>query len=134
MTPEAAGHPDKARRFLGYARTILAAGVAGDAGRDAYLAAFHAAQALICERTGKAAKTHKGTHIQFARLTRDESRLDPELRRFLPQSYDIKAISDYETGPDAIIDPEQAAAAIATAARFVDVVVSLLSPLNESLL
>lgn len=127
MTPEAAGHLDKARQFLADARTILAAGVAGDAGRDAYLAAFHAAQALICERTGRAAKTHRGTHVQFARLTRDEPRLDPDLRRFLPQSYDIKAVADYETGPGAVIQPEQAATAIATAARFVDVVASLLS-------
>ncbi|HEX3522373.1 MAG TPA: hypothetical protein VHT52_09830 [Stellaceae bacterium] len=38
-----------------------------DAGRNAYLAAFHAAQALIAERTGKEAKTHKGVHAQFAR-------------------------------------------------------------------
>lgn len=127
MTPEAAGHLDKARQFLAYARTILAAGIAGDAGRGTYLAAFHAAQALICERTGKAAKTHKGAHVQFARLTKDELRLDPELRRFLPQSYDIKAISDYETGPDAVVQPEQAAIAIATAVRFIDVVTSLLS-------
>src|SRR5262245_58401892 len=49
----------------------------------AYLAAFHAAQALIAERTGRTAKTHKGAHAQFARLTRGEPRLDVELRRFL---------------------------------------------------
>lgn len=109
MTPEAAGHLDKARQFLADARTILAAGVAGDAGRDAYLAAFHAAQALICERTGRAAKTHRGTHVQFARLTRDEPRLDPDLRRFLPQSYDIKAVADYETGPGAVIQDKEGA-------------------------
>jgi uncharacterized protein (UPF0332 family) len=36
---------DKARQFLTRARIILAAGVAEDAGRDAYLAAFHAALA-----------------------------------------------------------------------------------------
>jgi uncharacterized protein (UPF0332 family) len=59
LTPEAADHLAKASRCLTRARTILAAGVGEDAGRNAYLAAFHAAQALIAERTGKAAKTHK---------------------------------------------------------------------------
>ena len=31
-----------------------------EAGRAAYLAGFHAAQALISERTGRVAKTHDG--------------------------------------------------------------------------
>ncbi len=128
MTPEAAAHLDKARQFLGRARIIFAAGVAEDAARDAYLAAFHAAQGLIAERTGKEAKTHKGVHVQFARLTKDNSRLDAELRRLLPQSYDMKAIADYETGPGAMIPPEQAAAAIETATRFVECVAQLLAP------
>jgi len=126
LTPEAAAHLDKAQVFLVRARVILAAGVAEDAGRDAYLAAFHAAQALIAERTGTEPKTHKGTHVQFARLTREESRLDPELRRFLLQSYDIKAIADYDTGPDAIVSPETAAVAISTAERFVECIAGLL--------
>lgn len=46
MTPEAADHLAKARQCLARARTILAAGVMDDAAYDAYLAAFHAAQAL----------------------------------------------------------------------------------------
>jgi uncharacterized protein (UPF0332 family) len=46
--------------MLDPARTILAAGVCEDEGRNAYLAAFHAAQALIAERMGKDAKTHQG--------------------------------------------------------------------------
>jgi len=66
VTPEAKEHFDKARQRLTRARTILAAGVGEDAGRNAYLAAFHAAQALIAERIGKDAKTHKGVHAQFA--------------------------------------------------------------------
>jgi uncharacterized protein (UPF0332 family) len=70
VTPEAEAHLDKARECLTRARIIVAAGVMEDAARDAYLAAFHAAQALICERTGRDAKTHRGVHIAFARLTR----------------------------------------------------------------
>jgi uncharacterized protein (UPF0332 family) len=127
VTPEAAGRLDKARQFLTRARIILNARVVEDAARDAYLAALHAAQALIVERTGKGAKTHKGAHVQFARLTRHEPRLDPELRRFLPQSYDMKATADYETGPDAVIPQDEAAAAIETATRFVECIAELLA-------
>jgi uncharacterized protein (UPF0332 family) len=50
---------------------------------------------LIAERTGKDAKTHKGVHAQFARLTRNKTRLGRELREFLAQAYDIKPIADY---------------------------------------
>jgi uncharacterized protein (UPF0332 family) len=60
VTPEAKEHFEKARQCLTRARTILAAGVREDAGRNAYVAAFHAAQALIAKRTGKDAKSHKG--------------------------------------------------------------------------
>jgi uncharacterized protein (UPF0332 family) len=90
------------------ARTILAAGIGEDAGRNAYLAAFHAAQALIAERTGEDAKTHKGVHAQFARLTRNKPRLDRELRQFLAQAYDLKSIADYGLGPDTDVPLDRA--------------------------
>ena len=127
MTPEATEHLGKARQCLTRARTILAAGIGEDAGRNAYLAAFHAAQALIAERTGKDAKTHKGVHTQFARLTRDEPRLSRELRQFLPQAYDIKSIADYGIGPDTDVPLDRASAAIDTAEQFVNLVRELLT-------
>ena len=127
MMPETAGHLDKARECLTRARIILAAGVAEDAARNAYLAAFHVAQALITERSGRDAKTHKGAHVAFARLTKDEPSIDIELRRFLPQSFNLKAVADYELGPDAIIPTGQAAAAIETATRFVTCIAELLA-------
>jgi len=127
VTPEGAGHIAKAQECLKRARIILTAGIAEDAARDAYLAAFHAAQALIAERTGKNAKTHKGAHVAFARLTKDEPRVDIELRRFLPQSFNMKAVADYELGPEAVIPPEQAAVAIETATRFVACIEGLLA-------
>lgn len=127
MTPEAKEHPDKARQCLKRARTILAAGLGEDAGRNAYLAAFHAAQALIAERTGRDAKTHKGVHAQFARLTRSEPRLGPELRQFLPKAYDIKSIADYGLGPDTDVPLDRAAEAIDIAERFVSRITELLT-------
>ncbi len=59
MTPEAALFLDKARQSLAIADYMVEEWPA-EAGRSAYLAAFHAAQGLIAERTGRAAKTHKG--------------------------------------------------------------------------
>ncbi|HEY1259349.1 MAG TPA: HEPN domain-containing protein [Stellaceae bacterium] len=127
MTPEAKEHFDKAHQCLSRARAILDAGIGEDAGRNAYLAAFHAAQALIAERTGKDAKTHRGVHSQFARLTRNEPRLGRELRQFLALAYDIKSIADYGLGPQTDVPLDRATAAIETAEQFVNCVMELLT-------
>jgi uncharacterized protein (UPF0332 family) len=89
------------------------------AGRTAYLAGFHAAQAFISEKTGRSVKTHKGVHAELHRLTRDNQRLDPELRVFLAVTYSLKAIADYETGPGSEVSPERAATAVEVGKRFV---------------
>jgi uncharacterized protein (UPF0332 family) len=128
VTPEARLHLDKAREHLSKAQNLLdVLHYDDEAGRCAYLAAFHAALALISERTGTTPKTHKGTHTQFAKLTRDDPQLDAELRRFLPRSYDMKTVADYDTGPDAVVGPERASGAIETAARFVACIAELLA-------
>jgi uncharacterized protein (UPF0332 family) len=126
VTPEAARYLEKARLTLQHARTMLTVELTEDAGRAAYLSAYQAAEAFIFERTGKATKTHDGAHVAFARLAVNEPRIDLELRRFLPQAYDLKAICDYELGPDAVVPREKAVAAVETAARFVDRIASLL--------
>src|SRR6266436_4360718 len=86
-----------------------------------------AAQALIAERTGMDAKTHRGVHAQFARLTRNEPRLGIELRQFLAQAYDIKSIADYGLGPDTDVPLDRAGAAIEPAEQFVNRVTELLT-------
>ena len=90
------------------ARISLSVNLTGDAGRSSYLAAFHAAQAFIFERTGKIAKSHKGVHTEFARLVKDRSELDRSLAASLQRAYNLKAVADYETGPDSDIAPERA--------------------------
>jgi len=89
------------------------------AGRAAYLAGFHAAQALISERTGRAAKTHRGVRTELHRLTKGDGRVDDELRAFLGFAYNLKAIADYETGPGSEVSPELATDALETARQFV---------------
>jgi hypothetical protein len=51
---------------------MLEADLIEDAGRAAYLAAFHAAQALIYERENRSLKTHGGVQSEFSKLIRDD--------------------------------------------------------------
>jgi hypothetical protein len=79
--------------------------VADEAARESYLAGFHAAQALISERTGRSVKTHNGVKTEFHRLVRSDTRVDDELRGFLGFAYNFKAIADYDTAPGARVTP-----------------------------
>ena len=82
MTPEAAEHLDKAREALSKARGLLdVMHYSDEAARAAYLAGFHAAQALISERTGQIAKSHSGVRGTFARLVNDDPQIDRALVR-----------------------------------------------------
>jgi uncharacterized protein (UPF0332 family) len=119
VTPEVGEHLDKARECLARARIILGAGVGEDAGRDAYLAAFHVAQALILARSGKVVKTHRGVHRLFSPLAKKEATLS-EFSHFLSQAYNSKDIADYELGPSAAVPLDRAGAAIDIAERFVE--------------
>ena len=119
MTPEAGYFLDKARKLLTDADIMLKNDLNDAAGRTAYLAGFHAAQAFISERTGRSVKTHKGVHSELHRLTRDDPDFGTDLRAFLSESYNLKAAADYETGPAAEISRERASAALQTGRRFV---------------
>jgi uncharacterized protein (UPF0332 family) len=118
VTSETAAYLEKARDPLAQADVMLGIHLNEAAGRTAYLAGFHFAQAFIFACTGKVLKSHHGVHTEFLRLTKDDKRLEPELRIFLSQSYNLKAVADYETGPDAKVSADRAAAAGATGRRF----------------
>jgi uncharacterized protein (UPF0332 family) len=130
LTPEAARFLDKARSCLADAIRIQQL-VPRLVGREAYLAAYHAAEALLYERTGKIAKTHRGLRAQFANIARSEPRIDRPMLEFLAQAYELKSLADCRTGADANFSEEIAAAAVERATRFVDVVGSLLVPISE---
>ena len=125
MTPEAARFLDKARQCLTDA-ALYQPLVPRIAGREAYLAAFHAAAALLYERTGKFTRTHRGLRAQFARIARDEPRIDQSMSEFLGRAYELKSLADYGTGAEASISVVTAKAAIETAARFVDCIAGLI--------
>ena len=126
MTPQARAYLDKARSDLEEAAKIAAIGLAQVATRSAYYAAFHAAQALIAERSGKVARTHSGVRAKFAEMARSESQLDKTFSTFLAQAYKYKEIGDYGIGPAAAVKSADADDAIASARRFVEGIERLL--------
>jgi uncharacterized protein (UPF0332 family) len=89
LTPETGLFLAKARRLLGEAEGMLSMRYNDAAGRTAYLAGFHAAQALISERTGRGVKTHSGVRTEFHRLIRGDTRFDDTLRDFLGATYNL---------------------------------------------
>jgi uncharacterized protein (UPF0332 family) len=105
---QSSAYLDKARELLGQAEAILHMGLNEPAGRTAYLAGFHAAQALIFQTSGRIHKSHSGVHGEFARLVKDDSRVDDHLRTFLGHAYSLKAIADYETASIAGLTAQQA--------------------------
>jgi uncharacterized protein (UPF0332 family) len=119
VKPEAASFLEKAQTLLSEAEAIFAIHLNEAAGRTAYLAGFHAAQAFIFEHTGKSPKTHRGVHTEFLRLTKDDPRLDADLRPFLSTSYNLKSIADYETGTGAKVSVERTTTTIEAGKRFV---------------
>ena len=121
MTPETADYLAKAREYLNKARSLLdVMHYSDEAARAAYLAAFHAAQALVFERTARVAKSHSGLRTTFARLAKDDPRIDRPFTRFLARAYKSKEITDYGIGPQAVVTAAEAQEMIDLAMRFVD--------------
>ena len=129
MKPEATDYLGKARQCLDDAKQIAAAtSLHRIVAREVYLAAYHAAEAYLFERTGKAAKTHRGLRSEFGRLARNDPDIDQKFLTFLAEAYEYKSIADYgvaATSPP--ITAENARSAIDTASRFVDCIAGLLA-------
>jgi uncharacterized protein (UPF0332 family) len=111
---------------------MLEADLTEDAGRAAYLVAFHAAQALIYERENRSLKTHRGVQSEFSKLIRDDPSIPADLRGFVSRAYAFKTIADYEPTTSVLPTAEDARAAIETAGRFVGEVVRLIGPLRAT--
>jgi uncharacterized protein (UPF0332 family) len=122
MKEAAAAYLAKARQALDKARRVFAIGLYDEAGRHAYYAAFHAAQALLFERTDKVHATHQGVKAEFARLARSEARVERKHTAFLARAYSLKSAADYETGAAANVTEAQASEAIGLAEEFVSVI------------
>ena len=127
MTPETVTYLGKAREFVAKANDMLADDWPDEAARAAYLAGFHAAQALILARTGQIAKTHSGLRGTFARLATGEPKIDRSYSRFLARAYAFKEIADYGVGAQAVVTATEAQETIDTAVQFIDLMAELLA-------
>ncbi len=120
MKPEAAGELQLAKEALAGAEEILALTTrAKVVAREAYIAALHAARAVIFERTGKVSKTHSGTHSEIGRLAHLDATIDPQFSHFLKAAFDAKINSDYGEGKSKISTMDDARYFVATATRLV---------------
>lgn len=131
MKSESADHLAKTEQCLRKAVVILAIAatepvMAESAAREAYYAAFHAAKALIFEKTSRVHKTHGGVHAEFNRMLKDDPGIASELRGFLIKAYGYKSTADYGTGPSATITLAEAKEAFETAQRFVEAIRGLI--------
>jgi len=120
MTPEVRDYLSTARRCLADAKRLAMLPMPHIAAREAYLAGYHAAEAYIYQCTGKAAKTHSGLRAEFARLAKDEPRIERELVTFLAKAYELKSVADYGMNSAAKITTQDAMGAIETAGHFVE--------------
>lgn len=116
-----------AGRSLKEARVLAANDLADAAGRAAYLAAFHAAQAFVFDTTANVAKSHNGVRSEFARLARAEPRIERSFPTFLARAYSLKEHADYAIGDEAGITIAKANQAIESATHFVDGIEKLLA-------
>jgi uncharacterized protein (UPF0332 family) len=107
MKPETADCLAKARECLDGAEQIAGLPLPQVAAREAYLAAFHAAEAYIFEQTGRTVKTHRGLRTIFSQLARNEPRIALEYLTFLARAYELKSIADYSVGPTARPDHQR---------------------------
>ena len=94
MTPEAAEELAVARRHLSDEKAIAGPKIAHVPAREAYLAAYHSAEAFLHDRAGRPPRTHRGLRSEFARLARAEPLNDPAFIRFLATAYELKSVSD----------------------------------------
>lgn len=132
MTGPTVDYLNKARQALKEARAVAQIDLPEAAGRAAYLAAYHAAQAFIFARTSKIAKTHSGVRSEFARLAKNDRRIDRTFSAFLGRAYNLKSIADYAVGPHVGVSLAEAREAIDGATRFVDLVTTILADPQET--
>jgi len=88
MKSESANFLAIADRDLADARGNLGINIPHQAARLAYYAQFHAAQALIFERTRRISKSHKGVNKEFHRLVKTDPTFPPRFAAQLTKAYD----------------------------------------------
>ncbi len=128
MKPETAGYLAKAQGCLDAARQIITLQLADVAAKEAYLAIYHAAHALVYETTGREVKTHSGLRTMFAKISKDEPHVDRSFTALLAQAYKFKEIADYGIGDSAVVTLSDPQDRIESAQLFVQTMSGLMRP------
>lgn len=131
MTFEALDYLRLARRAIEKAHRVTHVQLHDEAARLAYLAAFHAAQAFLFDRLGRAMKTHAGVQAEFGRVAREPPALPVWMHPFLSNAFEYKTGADYGTGSHATVAPDDAAQVMERAAAFVAIIDAALGPLDR---
>ncbi len=118
MKPIAADFFDTAHRLLADADVMLEVGLFEAAGRNAYLAACHAARGLLFEDSNEITNRHQRLWGDLTHALHKRGVDDPALTAFLPNAYSLKRVADYETGSSEIT-MERAKTAVTDAGCFV---------------
>lgn len=119
MKPASALQLAKAWEDSSDVRQILQIGLTKDAARSAYHAAFHAAEALIFEKTNRIAKTHSGVRGELAHLAKNDSQITRIMTSSLGTAYKYKEVDNYDTEPNTVITIAEVEDAILLADDFV---------------
>ena len=99
VKPETALFLEKSHELLERADTMMGVDLTDDAGRAAYLAGLHAAQAFIFETTGRVFKRHSGVQREFSRLVKDDPRVDAACGRSFPALTNSKPLPIISPAP-----------------------------------
>jgi uncharacterized protein (UPF0332 family) len=126
VKPETARFVEFARDMLRRANRMSSIDLNDDAGRAAYLACFHIAQAVIIEREGRVLKSHHGVQVEFNRIVKDDPRADRPLIGFPSRAYKYKTVADYGFDAPAHSSADDARMALQGPTRFVDAFAALL--------
>jgi uncharacterized protein (UPF0332 family) len=125
---ETADYLAKARECLMAAQKIMAIPLPEVAATEGYLAAYHAAHALVFERSGRVVKSHSGMRTMLARILRDGPGIDRTFASLLARAYKFKEVADYGVGSQAVVTAQEAQEVIDIARRFIDTIAESLSP------
>ena len=125
MSPDAESYLILATRNLDEAAKIQEIGLARVAARSAYSRPSMPAEAIVFERTGRAAKTRSGLRASFAELLNAQE--DGWMRKFLGTAYRYKEIADYSIDQRDLITAADAERAIVEARRFLEAIAARLS-------
>ncbi|TWT02115.1 HEPN domain-containing protein [Reyranella sp. CPCC 100927] len=115
MRPEAARRLAKAERFLHQATILDETVMTETVIHGAYYAMFHAAAAVLLERTGKAPKTHAAMVGQFSGIARTAGKDAELLARRFNRAESRRLIADYDDVP---AEEDDAASVRASAIEF----------------